>query len=143
MDDRESLRRTRDRQAARLMWLAGLASIAGFLIVSPLLSLPATLLCWATQRQNGPLATDAGIEALNWQLTYFALQIMLVPLHLALVTVQRATGEAWPLLTISALLLIGTVNLLVSIVYAIRAGRGKRTRLVLALPFIHHPSETR
>lgn len=143
MNDQESLARTRDRGGARVMWFAGITAVAGFLIVSPLISLTATAFAWAFQRRNGALAEAEGVIALNWQLSYFAVQLMLVPLHLALVTVQRATGETWPLLTLSAMLLTGTLNLVFSIVFGIRAGRGHPTRLILAIPFIQKPPERR
>jgi uncharacterized Tic20 family protein len=125
------------------MWFAGITAVGGFLIVSPLISLTATLYAFALQRRNGELSEAEGIVALNWQLTYFALQLMLVPLHLALVTVQRATGQTWALLTISAMLLTGTLNLVFSVVCGIRAGRGQPTRLFLAIPFIPKPPERR
>lgn len=137
MDDPEVRALTRDRAGARLMWLSGLAALAGFLIASPLLSLIATLVTWSSQRDKGRLSVAAGIEAINWQLTYLAFQLMLVPLHLALVTVQRATGQLWPLFTISALLLLGTLNVVLSVVLGIRAGQGRSTHTVLAIPFVH------
>lgn len=143
MDDIDARVRIRDRRGAGLMWFAGISAIAGFLIFSPLVSLTVTLLAWGSQRRNGPLAEAAGVVAINWQFTYLAFQLMLVPLHLALVSVQNTLGEPWPLLTISAMLLLGTLNLVISVVMGLRVRRARSTRLFLAIPFLQKPPERR
>ncbi|WKK71023.1 hypothetical protein Q0F99_15345 [Rathayibacter oskolensis] len=74
--------------------------------------------------------------AVNWQLTYLALQLMLVPLHLALVSVRDTLGGGWPTLTIAAILLLAVLNIVLCLVLGVRSGRGRAVRLLIAVPFV-------
>ncbi|PPI74006.1 hypothetical protein C5E12_03855 [Rathayibacter rathayi] len=104
MDDDELRHRTRDRNGARAVWFAGLSALAGFVVISPLISLMATVMVWGSRRRIGTLSDRNGLVAVNWQLTYLALQLMLVPLHLALISVRESLTADWPLVTITAIL---------------------------------------
>ena len=136
MDDDETLRRRRDGRGARAIWLAGLSALAGFVILSPLISVTATVLAWGARRRGGTLSDRNGVVAVNWQLTYLALQLMLVPLHLALVSVRDTWGGGWPTLTIAAILALFVLNLVLCVVLGVRSGRGRSVRLVIAVPFV-------
>ncbi|QHC66258.1 DUF4870 domain-containing protein [Rathayibacter sp. VKM Ac-2759] len=136
MDDDETRFRTRDAQGARAVWLAGLAALAGFVILSPIISLIATVMTWGAKRRTGPLSDRNGVVAVNWQLTYLALQLMLVPLHLALVSVRDTLGGGWPTLTIAAILLLAVLNIVLCLVLGVRSGRGRAVRLLIAVPFV-------
>jgi uncharacterized Tic20 family protein len=136
MDDDELRHRTRDGRGARAVWFAGLSALAGFVVLSPLISLTATVMVWGSRRRIGVLSDRNGVVAVNWQLTYLALQLMLVPLHLALVSVRDSFGADWPLVTISAILLLFVLNLVLCTVLGIRSGRGRRTGLWIAVPFV-------
>lgn len=135
MDDDELRHRTRDRLGARAIWFAGLSALAGFVVLSPVISLTATVMVWGARRRTGTLSDRNGIVAVNWQLTYLALQLMLVPLHLALVSVRDSLDADWPLATISAILLLSVLNVVLCVVLGIRSGRGHPVRLWIAVPF--------
>ncbi|PPF12086.1 hypothetical protein C5C94_00405 [Rathayibacter sp. AY1C3] len=135
MDDDELRHRTRDRKGARAVWFAGLSALAGFVVISPVISLTATVMVWGSRRRIGTLSDRNGLVAVNWQLTYLALQLMLVPLHLALVSVRDSLGADWPLATISAILALAVLNLVLCVVLGIRSGRGRTVRLWIAVPF--------
>ncbi|MWV30498.1 DUF4870 domain-containing protein [Rathayibacter iranicus] len=135
MDDDELRHRTRDRLGARAVWLAGLSALAGVVVLSPVISLAATVIVWGARRRTGTLSDRNGLVAVNWQLTYLALQLMLVPLHLALVSVRDSLDADWPLATISAILLLSVLNLVLCVVLGIRSGRGRPVRLWIAVPF--------
>ena len=76
MDDDEIRHRTGDSRGARAIWFAGLSAIAGFVLLSPLISLTATVMTWGARRRTGALSDRNGVVAVNWQLTYLALQLM-------------------------------------------------------------------
>ncbi|QHC55131.1 putative Tic20 family protein [Rathayibacter tanaceti] len=137
MDDDEQRCRTRDHAGARAVWLAGLWALAGFVVLSPLISLTATVMVWGARRRTGTLSDRNGLVAVNWQLTYLALQLMLVPLHLALVSVRDSLGADWPLVTIGAILLLAVLNLVLCVLLGVRSGRGRPVRLWIAVPFVH------
>ncbi|MBF4463535.1 MULTISPECIES: DUF4870 domain-containing protein [unclassified Rathayibacter] len=136
MDEDELRHRTRDRRGARAIWFAGLSALAGFVVLSPVISLTATAMTWGARRRTGTLSDRNGVVAVNWQLTYLAFQLMLVPLHLALVSVRDSLGADWPLATISAILLLAALNLVLCTVLGIRSGRGHLVRLPIAVPFV-------
>ncbi|MBO0985542.1 DUF4870 domain-containing protein [Rathayibacter sp. SD072] len=136
MDDDEIRHRTRDSRGARAIWFAGLSAIAGFVLLSPLISLTATVMTWGARRRTGALSDRNGVVAVNWQLTYLALQLMLVPLHLALVSVRDTLAADWPVVTISAILALAVLNLVLCTVLGIRSGRGRTVRLPIAVPFV-------
>ncbi|SMH47225.1 Uncharacterized conserved protein, Tic20 family [Rathayibacter oskolensis] len=136
MHDDETRFRIRDAKGARAVWFSGLSALAGFVVLSPLLSLIATVMTWGARRRTGPLSDLNGVVAVNWQLTYLALQLMLVPLHLALVSVRDSLELDWPIVTIAAILLLSVLNLVVCVVLGIRSGRGRSVRLPIAVPFV-------
>lgn len=136
MDDDEIRHRTRDSRGARAVWFAGLSALAGFVVLSPLISLTATVMTWGAKRRIGALSDQGGVVAVNWQLTYLALQLMLVPLHLALVSVRDTLGPDWPILTITGILLLAVLNIVLCVVLGILAGRGRTVRLPIAVPFV-------
>lgn len=143
MDDDEIRHRTRDSKGARAVWFAGLAALAGFVVLSPLLSLTATVMAWGAKRRTGTLSDQSGVVAVNWQLTYLALQLMLVPLHLALVSVRDTWGGDWPILTITAILLLAVLNIVLCVVLGILSGRGRAVRLPIAVPFVRSSRPSR
>lgn len=136
MDEDETRHRERDGKGARAIWFAGLSAIAGFVVLSPLISLTATVTTWGAKRRIGTLSDRNGVVAVNWQLTYLALQLMLVPLHLALVSVRDTLDADWPLVTISAILGLSLLNLALCLLLGLRSGRGKAVRLPIAVPFV-------
>ncbi|PPG12732.1 hypothetical protein C5C20_05440 [Rathayibacter rathayi] len=135
MDDDELRHRARDRNGARAVWFAGLSALAGFVVISPLISLMATVMVWGSRRRIGTLSDRNGLVAVNWQLTYLALQLMLVPLHLALISVRESLTADWPLVTITAILALAVLNLVLCLVLGLRSGRGRPVRLWFAVPF--------
>lgn len=143
MDDDELRHRTRDSRGARAVWFAGLSALAGFVVLSPVISLTATVMTWGARRRTGPLSDRSGVVAVNWQLTYLALQLMLVPLHLALVSVRDSLSTDWPTLTIAAILLLSVLNLVVCVVLGLRAGHGREVRLPIAVPFVRSSRASR
>lgn len=128
----------RERQAGRTVWLAGLVGLAGFLIISPLFSLTATLAVRSSTKKAGPRARENGRRALNWQLTYLALHLMLLPLHLALVGVERDAPDrfVWSTVTLTLLIAVFAVNLLLSVLGGVLAARGRVVNPLIAVPFI-------
>lgn len=110
----------------------------GFVVVPFFGQVLGPLVSWLVLRDEHPFVDAQGKEALNFQITWTLLFVLLAPLAF----VGFAFGRVGPLIALPALALLGFLAvawLVLVVVAAVKAGSGETWSYPLAIPFFSYP----